>query len=128
MTETLKTVSPVDGRIYVERPLDTPAGIDRALDAARAAQIAWSARPIEERCAVLGKAVDVFVAKAPQIAAEITWQMGRPIRHAPGEVRGFEERSRYMLQVAPEALAAVSPGEKSGFRRQIKREPLGIIA
>ena len=34
MTETVKTISPVDGRIYVERPLETAAGIDRALDRA----------------------------------------------------------------------------------------------
>src|ERR1700722_17087894 len=127
MTDTLRTVGPVDGRICVERPLDPPAGIDRALDAARAAQIAWSARPIGERCAVLGKAVDVFVAKTPQIAAEITWERARPIRHAPGEVRGFEERSRYMLAAAPEALAAVRPDEKAGFARQIKRVPLGVV-
>src|SRR5580658_6081919 len=113
MTETLKTVSPVDGRIYVERPLDTAARIDRSLDAARAAQIAWSMRPIGERCAVLGKAVDAFVAKTPEIATEITWQMGRPIRHAPGEVRGFEERSRHMLAVAAEALATIRPDEKA---------------
>ena len=50
------------------------------------------------------------------IAAEITWQMGRPIRHAPGEVRGFEERARYMLQVAPEALAAIEPGREARLR------------
>src|ERR1700761_675755 len=100
MTDTLRTVSPVDGRIYAERPLDGAAGIDRALDAARAAQIEGGALPIGERCAVLGKAVDAFVSKTAEIAAEITWQMGRPIRHAPGEVRGFEERSRHMLAIA----------------------------
>ncbi len=55
------------------------------------------------------------------------WQMGRPIRYTPGEVRGFEERARYMLNAAPEALAAIQPGEKTGFRRQIKRVPLGVI-
>ena len=53
--------------------------------------------------------------------------MGRPIRHAPGEVRGFEERARYMLGVAATALAPVEPGEKAGFKRQIKRVPLGIV-
>src|SRR5580658_3299218 len=128
MTETLKTVSPVDGRIYVERPLHTTADIDRALDAARAARIGWGARPIGERCAVLGKAIDAFVSKTAEIASEITWQMGRPIRHAPGEVRGFEERSRHMLAIAPEALAAIRPDEKAGFARQIKRVPLGVVA
>ena len=128
MTETLKTISPVDGRIYVERPLDSAAGIDRALDSARRAQTAWAVVPLAGRCEILSRAVDAFVAKTNEIAAEISWQMGRPIRYAPGEVRGFEERARYMLNAAPEALAAVQPGEKAGFKRQIKRVPLGVIA
>lgn len=128
MTETLTTISPVDGRIYVERPLHTAADIDRALDTARSAQLAWSRVPLAARCEVLGRAVDAFVAKTNDIAAEITWQMGRPIRHAPGEVRGFEERARHMLTAAPEALDAVRPGAKAGFERQIKRVPLGVIA
>ena len=100
MVHTLKTVSPVDGRIYVERPLETAAGITRALDAGRRAQAAWGGLPLASRCEILSRAVDAFTAKAHEIAAEITWQMGRPIRHAPGEVRGFEERARYMLEVA----------------------------
>jgi acyl-CoA reductase-like NAD-dependent aldehyde dehydrogenase len=128
MTDTLKTISPVDGRIYVERPLADAAGIDRALFAARAAQPRWGSRSLGDRCELLGRAVDAFVAKATDIAAEITWQMGRPIGHAPGEIRGFEERARYMLKVAPEALAPVVASDKAGFRRQIKRVPLGVVA
>jgi acyl-CoA reductase-like NAD-dependent aldehyde dehydrogenase len=128
LTDTLRTISPVDGRIYVERPLETTAGINRALDRAGTAQASWAATPLASRCEILGKAVDAFVAKADDIAAEITWQMGRPIRHAPGEIRGFEERSRYMLGVAARALAAVQPVDKAGFQRQIKRVPLGVVA
>jgi acyl-CoA reductase-like NAD-dependent aldehyde dehydrogenase len=128
MTDTLKTISPVDGRIYVERPLQTGADIDRALDSARAAQRAWGSLPLAARCEILSKAVDAFVAKASGIATEITWQMGRPISHSPGEVRGFEERSRYMLGIAAQALAAIVPAEKTGFKRQIKRVPLGVVA
>src|SRR5258707_14697881 len=128
MTDILRTISPVDGRIYVERPLETAAGIDRALDAAQPAQRAWASLTLAARCAILDRAVDAFVAKANDLAAEITWQMGRPIRHSPGEIRGFEERARFMLKAAPEALAAVQPGEKAGFQRQIKRVPLGVVA
>jgi acyl-CoA reductase-like NAD-dependent aldehyde dehydrogenase len=127
-TDTLKTISPVDGRIYVERPLQTAADIDRALDAAHTAQRHWAALPLATRCDILTKAVDAFVAQANDIATEITWQMGRPLRHSPGEVRGFEERARYMLGLAPTALAPVKPTDKPGFDRRIKRVPLGVVA
>src|SRR3989454_9857905 len=53
--------------------------------------------------------------------------MGRPIRFAPSEVRGTLERARYMTGVAATALADVDPGPKSGFRRFIRREPLGVV-
>ena len=35
MSKTLKTISPADSRLYVERPLATGAEIERALAAAR---------------------------------------------------------------------------------------------
>jgi len=127
MTATLKTISPIDGRVYVERPLSSPADIERALDFACKTQHAWAAMPLAVRCETLGRAVDAFVARAQEISAEITWQMGRPIRDSPGEIRGFEERARYMLKLAPSALAALRPDGKPGFARQIKRVPLGLV-
>src|SRR5271170_6874875 len=33
-----------------------------------------------------------------------------------------------MLNVAPEALGAIQPGDKTGFKREIKRVPLGVVA
>src|SRR5690606_36691127 len=61
------------------------------------------------------------------IAEEITWQMGRPISQAPGEVRGVEERARYMASIAEEGLSDIAVGEKPGFTRFIRREPLGVV-
>jgi acyl-CoA reductase-like NAD-dependent aldehyde dehydrogenase len=49
------------------------------------------------------------------------------VRHGAGELRGFEERARHMIAIAPEALAAVEPAPVAGFRRQIKREPVGTV-
>lgn len=128
MQDKLQTISPVDGRIYAERPLADAAAIERTLTAAMLAQRAWSELPLASRCALLASAVDRFVANGNEIAPEISWQMGRPVRHAPGEVRGFEERARYMLGIAATALAPVDPGTKEGFSRQIKRVPLGVVA
>ena len=58
---------------------------------------------------------------------ELTWQMGRPIRYSPNEVRGTLERARYMIDIAPEALADVDAGPKADFTRFVRREPLGVV-
>ena len=128
MSETLRTISPVDGSVYVERPLAGATEINKALDVARAAQAEWRRVPVATRQQILRKAVAAFVAKKDEIAAEISWQMGRPISQAGGEVAGFKERADYMIDIAPEALGDYNPGEKAGFNRFIRREALGVVA
>ena len=97
MSDLLKCISPVDGSVYVERPLAGGQEIRDAVTRAGKAQAAWRGTSIEERQAALTKAVDAFIAKTPEIAEEISWQMGRPLGQAPGEVAGFEERARHMI-------------------------------
>ncbi len=127
MSDRIRVISPVNGELYAERPLAGDTEIEAALSRARRAQTEWRNLPIAVRAALLSRAVDAFVANKAEIAAEITWQMGRPIRYTPGEVGGFEERARYMIEIAPQALADVAVGEKAGFRRFIRRVPLGIV-
>ena len=122
-----KTVSPIDGSVYVERKLATRPEVAKALESARKAQAAWKRVPIAERGRIVSKAVDYFVANKDKIAEELTRQIGRPITQSPGEMRGFEERARYMIEVAPEALADIDAGPKPGFTRFIRREPLGVV-
>jgi acyl-CoA reductase-like NAD-dependent aldehyde dehydrogenase len=122
-----RTISPVDQSVYVERPLADGAMIQAVLDRARAAQAAWRAVPLEERIAVVGRFVDAVLAHKPEIAEEITWQMGRPIAQSPGELGGFAERARYMMNVAPEALADLRFDDKPGFTRFIRKLPVGVV-
>ncbi len=122
-----KTISPVDGRVYVERPLAAAGDIDRMLDAARAAQRHWRSVPVAQRAAVLGRFCAAFEARGAAIADELTWQMGRPARYAMNEVRSTLERARYMIDIADEALADIDVGPKPGFRRFLRREPLGVV-
>jgi acyl-CoA reductase-like NAD-dependent aldehyde dehydrogenase len=82
---------------------------------------------VEERCALLVRAVDAFVADGAAIADEISWQMGRPVSQSPGEIGGFEERARYMLAIAPTALADIGVEPKAGFTRFVRRVPLGVV-
>lgn len=124
----LKTVSPVDGRVVVERALHTRTDVERTLQEAQRAQREWAHTPLATRVQIVERAVTHFVSHGAAIAEEITWQMGRPLAHSPGEVRGFEERARAMLELAATALAPIEPAPKPGLRRRIERVPLGVVA
>jgi acyl-CoA reductase-like NAD-dependent aldehyde dehydrogenase len=127
MADMLRTVSPADGRLYVERPLATAAEIDRALTAARRVQPAWKRVAVAERAALVERFVAHFESHADAVAEEISRQMGRPIKYSPGEVRGLAERARYMAGIAGEALADLEIEPKAGFTRFIRHEPLGTV-
>jgi len=122
-----RTISPVDGSVYVERTLAAPAQIEAALENARLAQRLWRSVPVAGRAAILGRFCDAFESHRDAIAEELAWQMGRPIRYAPNEVRGTLERARHMIAIAPGALADIDVGRKEGFRRFLRREPLGVV-
>lgn len=127
MTESIKCISPVDGRVYASRPVASKKAIAATFAAAHAAQDKWKRLPIAERAAYCTAAVDAMLAMKDEIVPELAWQMGRPVRYGAGELRGFEERARYMIGVAERALANIDPGPKDGFQRYIKREPLGVV-
>jgi acyl-CoA reductase-like NAD-dependent aldehyde dehydrogenase len=124
---TQRTISPVDGSVYCERPVADEAGLDAVLQRAVAAQRAWRDTDLATRAAVCRRFCDLFEAKRDAIALELTWQMGRPVRYAPSEVRGTLERARHMIDIATAALADVDAGPKEGFRRFVRREPLGVV-
>ncbi len=127
MSNTFVTISPIDGSSYVERPYAGADDIESTLAKAAAAQKNWKKVPLNERKALCTKAIDAFVAKKEQIAKEICWQMGRPIRSAAGEVGGLEDRARTMITLADQGLAPVQLDKKPGFERWIDREPLGVV-
>ncbi|KAA6440755.1 aldehyde dehydrogenase family protein [Dyadobacter flavalbus] len=123
-----KTISPVDGSVYVERTLADADAIETALELAVVAQKEWRKTTLSEREAICRKAVEYFLNNADEIGLELTWQMGRPIRYTANEIRkGFQERANYMISIAGKALADVEVEEISGFRRFIRRDPLGVV-
>ena len=111
-----RTISPVDGRVLVERVLATEADTARAIERANTAAAGWRDTPVAARTAMIGRAIDHMVARtATELAAEITWQMGRRSGRARARSVGFEERARYMLAVAPGALADRRPEPQVGL-------------
>ncbi|MGH7191164.1 MAG: aldehyde dehydrogenase family protein [Acetobacteraceae bacterium] len=126
MAETVRIISPVDGKVYAERPVATATEIQAAVARAKRARLAWGGMTIAERGVAVARFLDALLAMNSEIVPELAWQMGRPVRFG-GEARGVEERGRHMIGIAERALAAIRKNEKAGFRRFITREPLGTM-
>lgn len=127
MTETVKLKSPVDGSIYVERPVATDQAINAAVERAKAAQADWAQNTsIAQRGTYLLAFLEALLSMNDEIVPELAWQMGRPIRYG-GEKGGVEERTKYMVALAEKALAPFIPEDRAGFRRYLKKEPLGVV-
>jgi acyl-CoA reductase-like NAD-dependent aldehyde dehydrogenase len=123
-----RTISPADGAVVVERVLATAGEVDARLDRAVAAQRDWRRVPVAERVAVVERLTAWMVDHAESMGRELSWQMGRPVAHAPAEItRGFAERATWLAAAAPEALADAEIDPKPGFRRFIRHEPVGVV-
>lgn len=121
-------VSPIDGLVFAERELASDEHIDNVLSAANAAGKDWRATPMSRRIEIVEAMVGYMKAYAADIATELTWQMGRPLRYTPNEIlRGFQERARYMASIAEQSLGNIAVPQTPGFSKFIRREPLGTV-
>jgi acyl-CoA reductase-like NAD-dependent aldehyde dehydrogenase len=126
MSRTIKLISPIDGSVYAERPLATAAEAEAGLARARAAQPGWAALPLAERIARVGAGIAALNAMKDELTLELAWQIGRPVRYG-GELGGVNERAGYMAGIAARSLAPTEIEDSDRFRREIRREALGVV-
>jgi acyl-CoA reductase-like NAD-dependent aldehyde dehydrogenase len=124
----LQTISPVDGSVYAEHQIAGGPEIETKLAKAKLMQRDWRLVPVSERATICRRMVAFLLERAEQLGTELTWQMGRPVRYSPMEIRGgFQERALYMIEIAEEELADITLKTKDNFRRFIRREPVGLV-
>ncbi|MES0883359.1 aldehyde dehydrogenase family protein [Roseibium sp. SCP14] len=126
MSRSLKCISPIDGSVFAERETLSHEEAFEAAGKARAAQVAWSQRPLQERIDLVMAGVAAVGAMNDEIVPELAQMMGRPVRYG-GEFGGFNERASHMAKIAEEALADIKAGEDENFLRYIKRIPHGVV-
>ena len=126
MTKTIQCISPVDGRVYAERPALNMADAEAMAARARGAQPGWAARPLAERIALVKAGVEKLNEMKAVLVEELAWQMGRPTRYG-GEFGGVNDRTNYMAEIAASALAPIVVENSDRFERRILREPVGVV-
>ncbi|KAF9242795.1 Aldehyde/histidinol dehydrogenase [Melanogaster broomeanus] len=130
---TQTTITPHNQEPFVTRIYPNESELDVKIQNAALAQTEWKKRSLKQRIEIGHKFVTEFKAiggdDLKSLHMELTMQMGRPVSQIPGEIRGFLSRAEYMLSIAESCLSdvALKDTDSPGFRRYIKREPLGIV-
>ena len=117
----IKTVTPIDNTIFVERNFASNTEVEDALENSLIARKNWSNTPLVERKNLVSKFVNSFLSNQEEVIETLCKQIGRPISQCPGEMRGFEERAKFMIDNSDKALEDVISKKDNEFDNFIKK-------
>jgi acyl-CoA reductase-like NAD-dependent aldehyde dehydrogenase len=124
----LKIHNPATGALITEVAADTAASVASKAAAARAAQPAWAARPMNERLAVVVRFRAAVVSQLEALAATLTQEVGKPISQSKNELNGLLPRLDFFLEQAEGAVRDQHVFDDGGMHEQISHAPLGVVA
>ncbi len=124
---TIKNLNPSTGELLAEITCATVEEVQAAVARARAAQPAWEALGLEERCRVLGGIADGLAQRSDELADLATKEMGKLRGDAKREVAGFTSMVKAELAEVLEALAPQSFTTKTNVT-ELVRMPHGVVA
>ncbi|MGW5312773.1 aldehyde dehydrogenase family protein [Nocardia thailandica] len=128
----LALTGPVDNEPLGEIVVATADDVRAAVDRARAAQPAWTARPVRERARIVARALDVLVRRRAEVIDTIHAETGKPpVEALTMEIVPSCDFLNYWTALAPRALRAERRA-LHGYLRPSKKlvvayRPLGVV-
>ncbi len=118
-------VNPATAEAFATCPKADEALLERAIAAAKKAQPAWAATPVDARAALVLKLADALEARIGEFASLLTAEQGKPLDQAGYEVMGsvFTLRAFAAMRVEPKVLK-----DEGGNKVVEHRTPLGVVA
>lgn len=125
MASTIKTISPSTNKVVCERP---ETSLAEARDISRRSEAAFQTfrkLPFAQRRAIVERGLAGIQDRKFELGRELAEHMGRPIAASHKEIETMQKRADYLLDTAEEALASLPGQPEKGFRREIKKIPVG---
>jgi len=120
--------NPATGEQTGRLPLATPADVDAAVRAAKAAFPAWSQTPPLKRARVLFKLREILEQRADELAAAITAEHGKTHSDALGEVQRGIEVVEFACGIPQLLKGEVTENVGTAVDAHSLRQPLGVVA
>ncbi|WP_454719021.1 NAD-dependent succinate-semialdehyde dehydrogenase [Caulobacter segnis] len=120
------SINPATNQEFARYTGQTAEEVDRALNAATAAQAAWRRRSVEDRVALLRRLATALRADQARLARLITDEMGKPLTEAVGEVEKCAWTCEVYADAAPGWLADQTV-ISSAVHSAVVHDPLGVV-
>jgi succinate-semialdehyde dehydrogenase/glutarate-semialdehyde dehydrogenase len=117
---------PATGELIEKIENATEQEIREAIDRVHRGYLSWRLRPVAERAAIVARAADLFAARAGELAATMTREMGKRINEGRGEIGVVVDIFRYYADNAA-SLLADEPLEIRGGAAVITKNPIGPL-
>lgn len=108
-------------------PASDEGDVEAAVGAAANAYRSWSTMAPQQRGAVLVGASELIAARVDSIAAEMTAEMGKPLRESRGEVARGAETLRFCAGETWRAVGEIFSNSTTGSQIQAIRRALGVV-
>ncbi len=123
-----ENISPVTGKPFTTVARSTAEDIEKALDAAHGAKVAWGRTAPAERSNILNKIADVMQENIELLALSESWDNGKPIRETmAADLPLAIDHFRYFAGVLRAEEGSMAELDHNTVAYHIK-EPLGVVA
>ncbi|EGE01703.1 succinate-semialdehyde dehydrogenase [Trichophyton equinum CBS 127.97] len=124
--ETFEVQDPSTGKLIGTCPEFTPADTQKAIDAAVSAFPSFRKTTARERARMLRRWHQLMIDNAEDLATLITWENGKPLTDAKGEVNYAASFFEWFSEEAPRIYGDTIPATVPGNRIMTIKEPVGV--
>lgn len=125
-SELFDSVNPATGQVIARLPEANPADLQKAIEAAKEAQVEWRTLPWQRRSRTMSHLADALEQRAETFARIDVADSGNPIVAMRNDVTGGLQEFRYYAGLAPEAKGTSQPSVPSELTFS-ERTPYGIV-
>jgi succinate-semialdehyde dehydrogenase/glutarate-semialdehyde dehydrogenase len=119
---------PATGATIAEVADSDPAMAGQAVEAAVAAFGPWRDLTAKARSALLRAWFDLVIANGEDLARLMSWEQGKPVAEARGEVAYAAGYLEWFAEEAKRAYGDIIPTPVAGRELMVFKEPVGVVA
>ncbi|WP_406664753.1 succinylglutamate-semialdehyde dehydrogenase [Gallaecimonas sp. GXIMD1310] len=124
---SFQSLNPADGSVIWQGQGASPAQVDAAISAARAAAVAWADKPLAERLELANRFAELVKANTETLARTIAEETGKPFWETKTEVGAMVGKVAISTKAYHERTGDVE-NELPGARAFIRHKPHGVVA